>query len=136
MLSGHGVFTGSLEFVAFLPANHFGESSSFPSERKPEAGHRRIPREIHLRVIFVARLVIVFFVEFLVLRRAPGLVVSFELDSFVDGERGNANACQAEVIRTIVVSSVGARIRANVQAKLFGGSFSPGIKCGTLRARY
>src|SRR5260370_35261568 len=83
-----------LELSALLPGDRLGEAGCFPAQREAKARHRRIPGEIHVGTVFVARLMIVLFSVFLVLCDSPGLVVVLELHAFVDRERWNPDARQ------------------------------------------
>src|SRR5712672_2670546 len=86
------------KFVAGLPASHFRLRCRFGSERETEARHLGQAGKIHLRAILIARLMIMMIDIILRLRFAPGSIMAFEFQPFVDGERRNAHAGQAEMI--------------------------------------
>ena len=68
-------------------------------------------------MILIAGLVIVLFGELAGLLHAPRSVMALVLNAFTDGKRGDAHAGQAEMIGTIIVSRLGARIGTNRQAE-------------------
>src|SRR5258706_7399387 len=122
-----------LKLVALLPPDELREAGRFPAQRESKPRHRRIADEIHLRMVFIARLVVVLLGVFLVLRQSPGLVVTFELHPFVDRERRNAYARQAEMIGAVEVSSLGTRIWTNRQPEFFRSRLHPRIECRSFR---
>src|SRR4029077_3920012 len=73
-----------LELITLLPADDFRETCRFPAERESKARHGCVAHEVHCRIVFVTRLVIMLLRVLFVLRQAPGLVVAFELHSFID----------------------------------------------------
>lgn len=109
---------GALELIPFFPANEAILVGSLPAERETEARHRRIRGPIPSGTVFVAWLMVVVLNEVFILSQSPSLVVAFELDSLVDGKGGYTNARQAEVIGAVIVSGLGMRIRANLEAEI------------------
>src|ERR1700737_4856032 len=101
------------EFVAGLPALQFRSLCRLLAEQKSKSRHLRESAEIHLWPVFIARLVIMMIHVVLRLRLAPRRVVAFVFQSFADGKRRNAHARQTEMIGTIVMAGLGARIRSN-----------------------
>src|SRR5579862_6077293 len=123
-----------LELIALLPSDKAGQSRGLPAEGEAEARHRSVADEVHLWPVFIARLMIPFLYILLVLREAPSKIVALKLHSLIDGKRWNAYPRQAEMIGTVKVSSLRTGVRANVQAKFFGGRLHPGIKRSSLRS--
>src|ERR1039458_8369887 len=85
-------------------------------------------------MVLIARLVIMLLGVLFILRQSPGLVVAFELHAFVDREGWNAHAGQTEMIGTIEVSCLWARVRTDRQPEFFRGGLHPGIERRPLRA--
>src|SRR5450631_3396762 len=67
------------ELIALLPSHQLGQTRSFPSQGKAKPRHRRIPHEIHLRMIFITRLVIMLLDVVALLIESPGLGVPLVL---------------------------------------------------------
>src|SRR5580692_1551274 len=122
------------EFIALLPSYELGEACRFPAEREAESRHRAIADKIHLRMVFITRLVITLLGVLFVLRQTPGFVVPFELHAFVDRECGNADAGQTEMIGAVKMSCFGAGVRTNGQPELFSHRLHPRIEGRALRA--
>src|SRR5882762_3476022 len=120
------------KFVAGLPAGHFRLRCGSSSQRETETRHLGQAGKIHLGPILVARLMIVMIDIILRLRFAPGSVVALEFQPFVDGERRNSDAGQAEMIRAVVMSRLRPRVGADGEAKFFRGSLHHRIERGAL----
>src|SRR5207245_6475290 len=71
------------KFVALLPADELWHAGRFPSQSEAEARHRSVTGEIHIRVIFITRLMVVLGCVFVRLLDAPSRVVALVLHSFV-----------------------------------------------------
>src|SRR5437016_2221778 len=91
------------ELIALFPSHQLWRSRGLPAKREPEPRHGRIGGEIHARVIFIARLVIMIGGVVVGLLLSPGRVVALVFDARVYREPGNAHARKTEMIRTIVV---------------------------------
>src|ERR1019366_7677699 len=122
-----------LELVALLPADEPREACRLPAQGESKARHRRIPGEIHLGMVFITRLMIALLDVFLILRQPPGLVVTFELHTFVDREGWNPDARQTEMVRAVEVSRLGACIRTDRQPELLRRRLHPGIERRSFR---
>src|SRR5882762_199457 len=109
------------KFVAGLPRGHFRLRSGFCSQRESETRHFRQAGKIHLGAILIARLVITMINIVLRLRFAPCSVVALEFQPFVDRKRRNSDACQAEMIRTVVMSRLRPRVGADGSRNLSRG---------------
>src|SRR5882762_2308671 len=120
------------KFVAGPPRGHFRLRCGFCSERESKARHLGQAGKIHIRAILITRLMIVMIDIVLRLRFAPGSVVALEFQTFVDGERRNADAGQAEMIRTVVMSRLRPRVGADRETKFVCGALHHGIKSGAL----
>ena len=95
------------------------------AQQEPKRRHLGKSRKIHLRAVFVARLMIAMLDVIFGLGLAPGFVVSFEFQPFVDRERRNAHARQTEMIGAVIMPSFRMRIGPNRQAELFAKRFRP-----------
>src|SRR5271163_4175301 len=73
-----------LKFISRLPADQIRQARGFPSQGETEARHGRISHEIHLRMIFVAGLVIVLLDVLVLLIHAPRFRMPLELHPFVN----------------------------------------------------
>src|SRR5208283_805002 len=124
-----------LKLIALLPPDQPRKTSRLPTQGKSKARHSRVAHEVHLRMIFVAGLVIMLLDILLVLRHAPSFVVALELHSFIDRERRNAHPRHAEMIRSVEMPRLRQRIRSNRQPELLRRSLYPGIKRSPLRPR-
>src|SRR5579884_375360 len=74
------------KFISRLPCNQSGLARGFPSQGETEAGHAGIAGEIHLRPVFVARLMVAMLVVVLRLLLAPFAGMAGKLDSLIDGK--------------------------------------------------
>src|SRR5208282_942662 len=122
----------SFEFIAFLPVDEARLIGGGPPERETEARHGSVGGVIHAGVILIARLVVMMSGVVGILCQAPGLVVTLELHSFVDGKRRNANAREAEMIGAVVMSGFGARVGTIPEAEILRRCQHRGIKRGSL----
>src|SRR5208283_1882744 len=122
------------EFVPGLPANQRWLVGREPSQRDTEARRHRVAAKIHLRIIFVARLVVALRDEFLGLVQTPLGSVALVLDALVDGERRHSGAREAEVVGAVIMSRAGLRIGHDLEAEVLRGAFDCGIKRGALSA--
>src|SRR5713226_2580375 len=120
------------KFVAGLPAGHFLLRCGFGSQRETEARHLGQTGKIHLCAILIAELMVPMIYIILRLRFAPRSVVTFEFQPFVDGKRWNSDAGQAEMIRTVIMSSFRPRVGADRKTKFFRGALHDRIKRGAL----
>src|SRR5712691_4158567 len=107
------------KLVAGLPALQFRGHGRLLAKQESKSRHLRESGEIHLRTIFIARLVIAMIDVIFRLRLAPRGVVALILQSFADGKRRNAHARQAEMIRAVVMSRFRMGVRPNREAKCF-----------------
>src|SRR6266850_4559272 len=112
--------TGLFEFVAFFPGDLDRLVGGLPSQGEAETGHGGVGGVVHSRVVFVAGLVVVILGVVGILREAPGFVVEFELHACVDGEGGDANARETEVVGAIEVSGFWACVGTDGETELGG----------------
>src|SRR5262249_17438809 len=99
-------FARWLKLVARVPADGAWLRSRLPSQREAEAGHLGVAGEVHLRAVFVGRLVIAMGGVVFGLLVAPLPGTPLKLPSFVDREGRYTHPCQAEMIGTVVVASL------------------------------
>src|SRR6266853_1618388 len=123
-----------LKLVSFLPADQLGLRSCGPSQREAEAGDGGVAGEVHAGAVFVAGLMVVLVGVLLGLLHAPIGAVAFVLHAFVDGERRNTYAREAEVVRAIEVSSFRMGVGANSETKFFRHGFNRRIESCALGA--
>src|SRR6185369_181977 len=106
-----------------------------PSSRETKTSHHGITSEIHFRTIFVAGLMIALGGVFIRLLHTPRRIMPFVFHSLVDGKGWDANASQAEVIGSVIMSSFGPRIRADVQPEFLRQGFDGREESSALRSR-
>src|SRR5882762_349825 len=123
-----------LKFIAGEPARQRRLPGRFRSEYEPESGNDRVTRKIHVRAVFVARLMVEVFDEIPGLVFAPLRVMARKLDAFIDRKRRHAHPRQTELIRTVVMSRLRARIRPDGQMKIRGRGLYQRIERRPLRA--
>src|SRR5271157_4790267 len=92
------------ELVSGLPPNECWLVRREPSQGNAEARHNGTAAKIHLRIIFVAWLVVPLGNEFLRLIETPLAIMALVLDALVDGERRHTGAREAEVVGAVVMS--------------------------------
>jgi len=110
--SGFAFLARGFEFVARVPSDRLGLSTSQPAENEAEAGEPGVAPEIPAFLEFVGGLVIVMRNIIFELGFAPGFVVTFKECAGIDGERGDAHASEREVVGAVVVS--GGRLRVGL----------------------
>ena len=103
------------EFVARLPSDQRRLIRSLPSQCDSELRHHCIATEIHLRMIFVARLMVVLRDIVLRLLLTPFAVMILILVAFIDGECRHPRARKAKVVGAIVVAGAGLLVGHNGQ---------------------
>src|SRR5437879_840814 len=128
------LFPRRLEFVAGDPGRQGWQPRCLRSEYEAESGDDGVSGKVHVRAVFVARLVIAVRGEILGLLIAPFRRMARILDSFIDRKRRHAHAGQAEMVRTVIVSRLRPRVRTDCQAKILRGRLYYGIKCRPFRA--
>src|SRR6202140_2098144 len=84
-----------LELIALLPTNQLRQTRGLPPQRKSKPRHRRVPHKIHLRMVLIARLVIMFLHVLALLLESPSLVVPLVFHPFVDRKCRNPYPRQA-----------------------------------------
>ena len=134
-MSGHWSFFWAVSNSS--PGSHAGIVASagrFLAEGVTEFGHQGIAAKIHRGFVFVRGLVVTVLDVVLRLRLPPRDVVVFVFHAFVDGERGNADAAEAEMVGAVIVAGFGSRVRPNRQIELLRGFFHRRIEGGSLRA--
>jgi len=99
-----------------------------PAERETEARHGRVRSPVQAGMVLVAWLMVVMGSVIFVLRQAPGLVVAFELYSFVNRKGRNSYAREAEVIGAVIVSGFGMGVRTDFETEILRRRLYGGIK--------
>ena len=127
--------SGRLELISLFPANCFRLARRLPPGGEAEPRHCGIASEIHVRMIFVAWLVVVLGGVFVRLLQAPRLVMPLVLHPFINRERRNSHTRQAEVIGTVVVSGLRPRVGTNGQPEFLRQGLDGRIERGALGAR-
>src|SRR5882672_356125 len=127
---------GLFEFVAFFPGDLGGLVGGFPTESEAEAGHGGVGGVVHARMVFITGLVVVVFGVVGVLGEAPSLVVVLEFHPFVDRERRDTDACEAEVVGAVEVSGFGAGVGTDRESELGCQRLNDRIETGPLSAGY
>src|SRR5882762_6979881 len=117
-----------LEFVARDPACQRWQPRCLHSEYEAKSSDDGVAGKIHVRAVFVARLVVTVRGEILGLFIAPFRQMARILDSFIDRKRRHAHTRKAEVIGTVIVSSLRPRIGPDRQMKILRGRLHDWIK--------
>src|SRR6266849_139205 len=130
----HALFSCRLKFIAGNPPCQRRLPCRLRSEHEREPGDDRIAGKIHVRTVLVARLVITVLGKIFCLLLAPLRGVSRVLDAFIDRKRRHAHARQAEMIGTVVMAGLRARIGPDRKAKVPRRRLHHRIKRRPLRA--
>src|SRR5713226_9089899 len=107
----HALFSCRLKFIAGYPSGECRQPCRLRSKHEREPGDNRVPCKVHVRAVLVARPVITVLGEILRLLLAPFSSMARVLDAFVDRKRRHPHARQAEMIGTVVMAGLRARIR-------------------------
>jgi hypothetical protein len=102
--SGFAFLARGFEFVARVPSDRLGLSTSQPAENEAEAGEPGVAPEIPAFLEFVGGLMVVVGDVIFELRFSPSFVVAFEKSSGIDGEGGDADASEREVVGAVIVT--------------------------------
>src|ERR1700739_2388285 len=121
---------GLLEFISRQPQRLGRSPGCLLTQDKAKLRHQRVPAKIHVWLVFIGWLMITMVHKIFCLRLAPSGVVALILHPLIDRKRRNAHPSEAEMIRTIVVSSFRPRVRPNCQIKLLCRLFHHRIETG------
>ena len=94
----NALLSGGLKFIAGKPTGQRGLPRGLRPEHETKSCDDCVAGKIHVRAVFVARLVITVLGEILGLLLAPLRGMAGVFDPFVDRKRRHAHARQAEMI--------------------------------------
>src|SRR5437016_1359993 len=126
----HALLSSCRKFIAGKPTGQRELPRRLRPEHEAKSCDNCIACKIHVRAVFVVRLVIAVLREILGLLLAPRRGMADVFDPFIDRKRRHAHARQAEMIRTVIMSGLRAGIATDRQMKVPRGRLHQGIERG------
>src|SRR5882757_9955482 len=118
LLASHALLARCIKLISRLPSLLDLCTRRQPAQIEAKLRHSRIPSEIHLRLVLIARLMVPLRGELLHLLFAPVRVVTRKERTLPNRKRRNSIARQREMIGAVVVPRARKLVRLNRQIKV------------------
>ena len=119
-------FAGGFEFVAWVPGDGVGEVMTCQPRSMPKRMSLALPVKSQSGRIVVGEVVVIVFGEVFVLLLPHACVVAFEEVPVFNGEGGDADAGEGEVVGAIVAAGLGSGVGDDGEVEALGGGFDVG----------